>query len=109
MRILKLTAKTEANLMRLREGDDRVALRAAAKIVADVRLRGDAALDKWNRKFDPGAPKHTSLWISPAEVAAAKERVSRGFLRAISHAAEMFAAWRKNRCRANGRFRSSPA
>jgi histidinol dehydrogenase len=88
MRILKLTAKTEANLMRLREGDDRVALQTAAKIVADVRQRGDVALDKWNRKFDPGAPKHASLWISPAEMGAAKKRVSRGFLRAISHAAE---------------------
>lgn len=88
MRILKLTAKTEANLMRLREGDDRAALRAAAKIVADVRLRGDAALDKWNRKFDPAASQRASLWISPAEMAAAKKRVSRGFLRAISHAAE---------------------
>jgi len=88
MRILKLTAKTEANLMRLREGDDRVALQTAAKIVADVRLHGDAALDKWNRKFDPAASQRASLWISPAEMAAAKKRVSRGFLRAISHAAE---------------------
>ncbi len=88
MRIVKLNAKTEANLMSLREGDDRVALEAAAKIVADVRLRGDVALDKWNRKFDPAAPRSASLWISPAELAAAKERVSRGFLRAISHAAD---------------------
>src|SRR5271157_6618130 len=81
MRILKLTAQTEAKLMRLRQGDDRVALQAAAKIVADVRLRGDAALDKWNRKFDPAASPRASLWISPAETAAAKHRVSRGFLR----------------------------
>ncbi len=88
MRILKLTAKTEANLMRLREGDDRVALKAAAKIVDDVRLHGDAALDKWNRKFDPAASQRASLWISHAEMGAAKKRVSRGFLRAISHAAE---------------------
>jgi histidinol dehydrogenase len=88
MRILKLTAKTEANLMRLREGDDRAALQTAAKIVADVRLRGDAALDKWNRKFDPAALKCASLWITSAEMAAAKKRVSRGFLRAIAHAAE---------------------
>jgi len=88
MRILKLTAKTEAQLMRLREGDDRVALKAAAKIVADVRLHGDAALDKWNRKFDADATKSTALWISPAEMAAAKKRVSRGFVGAISHAAD---------------------
>src|SRR5271166_2630417 len=88
MRILKLTARTEAHLMRLRQGDDRVALQAAAKIVADVRLRGDAALDQWNRKFDPAASQRAPLWITPAETAAAKKRVSRGFLRAVSHAAD---------------------
>ena len=88
MKILKLTAQTEAKLMRLREGDDRDALRTAGKIVADVRLRGDAALQMWNRKFDPAAYRRSDLWISPAETAAAKNRVSREFLRAISHAAE---------------------
>jgi histidinol dehydrogenase len=88
MRILKLTAQTEAKLMRPREGDDRVALQTAAKILADVRVRGDAALDKWNRKFDSAASHHAKLWITPAETAAAKNRVSREFLRAISHAAD---------------------
>ena len=88
MRILKLTAQTEAKLMRLREGDDRVALQTAAKIVADVRLRGDTALQMWNRKFDPAASQHAKLWITPAETAAAKKRVGGEFLRAISHAAE---------------------
>ncbi len=88
MRILKLTQQTEAKLMRLRQGDDPAALQTAAKIVADVRLRGDAALDQWTRKFDSAAPKRPSLWISPAETAAAKNRVSHEFLRAISHAAD---------------------
>jgi len=71
MRILKLTAQTEAKLMRLREGDDRAALQTAAKIVADVRLRGDAALRMWNRKFDPAQSRRSDLWITPAETAAA--------------------------------------
>jgi len=88
MRILKLTAQTEAKLMQLRQGDDRVALQTAAKIVADVRLRGDTALQMWNRKFDPAESQHARLWITPAETAAAKNRVSREFLRAISHAAD---------------------
>jgi histidinol dehydrogenase len=88
MRILKLTAQTEAKLMRLREGDDRVALQTAAKIVADVRLRGDVALQMWNRKFHPAASQYAKLWITPAETDAAKKRVSREFLRAISHAAD---------------------
>lgn len=88
MRILKLTAQTEAKLMRLRRGDDRVALQTAAKIVADVHLRGDAALQMWNRKFDPAASKRAPLWISPAETSVAKNRVGREFLRAVSHAAD---------------------
>jgi histidinol dehydrogenase len=88
MRILKLTALTEAKLMRLRQGDDHVALHSAAKIVADVRLRGDAALQMWNRKFDPAQCRRSDLWITPAETSAAKNRVSREFLRAVSHAAD---------------------
>ena len=88
MRILKLTAQTEAKLLRLRRGDDRVAWHTAARIVADVRLRGDAALQMWNRKFDPAASQRAALWISPAETSAAKNRVSREFLRAVSHAAD---------------------
>ena len=88
MRILELTAQTEANLMRLRQGDDRAALQTAAKIVADVRRRGDAALHKWNRKFDPTQSSRPNLWVTPAETDAAKNRVSREFLRAISHAAD---------------------
>ena len=88
MKILKLTSQTEAKLMRLREGNDPLALRTAAKIVADVRLRGDAALQMWNRKFDPKASQYPDIWVTPAEAEAAKNRVSREFLRAISHAAE---------------------
>jgi len=88
MKILKLTSQTATKLMRLRQGDDRLALQTAAKIVADVRLRGDAALQEWNRKFDPGASKDGKLWITSAETAAAEKRVGGEFLRAISHAAE---------------------
>jgi len=88
MRILKLTAQTEAKLLRFRQGDDRTALQTAKKIVADVRLRGDVALQMWNRKFDPAQPSRSTLWITPAETDAAKKRVGREFLRAISHAAD---------------------
>jgi histidinol dehydrogenase len=88
MKILKLTPQTEAKLMLLRQGVDRAAMGIAAKIVADVRLRGDVALEKWNRRLDPAASNGAPLWVSPAETAAAKNRVSREFLRAVSHAAE---------------------
>ena len=88
MRILKLTSGTEAQLMKMREGLDRAAYRAAQKIVADVKRRGDAALDDWSRKLDSVDLRRRSVWISPQEMAAAKKRVSPEFLRAVAHAAQ---------------------
>jgi len=87
MRILKLTAETEAKLMKLREGRDRAAQRVAARIVADVRRRGDTALNAWSRKLDGADLARKRLWVSRGEMAAAKKRVGRQFLRAVAHAA----------------------
>jgi len=87
MRILKLTPETEAKLMRLHEGVDRAAQRVAARIVVDVRRRGDIALNAWSRKLDRLDLKREGLWVSRSETAAAKKRVSREFLRAVAHAA----------------------
>lgn len=88
MRILKLTPETEAALMKHRAGQDRTALRAAARIVADVRRRGDGALDEWSRKLDGVDVRGKKLWVSCEEIAAAKKRVNREFLRAAGHAAK---------------------
>jgi histidinol dehydrogenase len=87
MRILKLNAETEAKLMRLREGQDREAHRVAARIVANVRRRGDAALDEYARRFDGADVSGKLLWVAAAEIAAAKKRASREFLQAVEHAA----------------------
>ena len=87
MRILKLTATTEAALMKSRENQDRAAHRAAARIVADVKRRGDAALDNWTRKLDGADVRGKSLWITRAETDAARKRVDREFIRAVEHAA----------------------
>ena len=87
MRILKLSPKAEANLTKLRERQDREAHRAAARIVTDVRRRGDAALDEYTRKFDGADVRGKLLWVSAGEIAAARKRVSREFLRAVEHAA----------------------
>ena len=86
MQILKLTPETEAKLQKLREGEDRAALRTAARIVADVRKRGDQALNHWCRRLDGADLKRDGLWITPREFRAAKARVSREFLRAVQHA-----------------------
>ena len=87
MRILKLTPAVERQLARMRAGHDREAFAIASKIVADVRRRGDNALFRWTRKLDRADLLQQGVWISPAEITAAKQRVSRNFLRAVDHAA----------------------
>jgi histidinol dehydrogenase len=88
MRILKLTSETEAKLMKLREGEARAAQRVASQIVADVQKGGDAALNAWSRRLDGVDLGREGLWVSRAEMAAAKKRVPGEFLRAVAHAAE---------------------
>jgi histidinol dehydrogenase len=87
MRILNLTPQTEANLMRMREGQGRNAQRIAARIVADIRQHGDPALDKWSRQLDRLDVRGQRIWITPREIAATAKRVDRTFLRAVEHAA----------------------
>jgi histidinol dehydrogenase len=88
MRILKLTQRTEAELMKVREGQDRAALVSAGRIVADVRKRGDAALDQWTRNLDGRDLPRDGVWTSRKECQAARKRVSREFLHAATHAAK---------------------
>jgi histidinol dehydrogenase len=87
MRILKLTLAVEKKLALMREGRDREAWAIASKIVADVRRRGDAALFQWAKDLDGVDFARKGLWISKAEMAAARKRVSGDFLRATQHAA----------------------
>jgi len=87
MRILKLTAAVEKNLLRARHGRDREAERIAARIIADVRKRGDAALFAYTKKFDAIHLRRSSVWISQNEIAAARKHVSPEFLQAVQHAA----------------------
>jgi histidinol dehydrogenase len=88
MRILKLTPQTEITLLTRREGQDRVAQRAASRIVADVKRRGDAALDAWTRKLDGVDVRAKGLWVTPNELSTAKKKVSHEFLRAVEHAVD---------------------
>jgi histidinol dehydrogenase len=87
MRILRLTAGTEAGLLKLRQTHDREAYRVASRIVSDVRKRGDQALEDWSRKLDGTDISGTALWISRKEMAAAKRCVETQFSRAVEHAA----------------------
>jgi histidinol dehydrogenase len=87
MRILKLTPKTEAELLKLRQTHDARAYRIATRIIADVRKRGDHALLAWSAKLDGNDTRKKALWITRKEMAQAKRRVAREFLRAVEHSA----------------------
>jgi len=87
MRILILSPAVERKLARRREGRDRQALAIASDIVSDVRRRRDVALLQWTKKLDRIDLGRKSLWISREEMAAARQRVSRDFIRAVQHAA----------------------
>ena len=87
MRIVTLTVAVEKQLLRARQMRDVEAERVAARIVGDVRRRGDSALFAWTKKLDGADLRATGLWISHREIRAAAASVSIDFLRAVKHAA----------------------
>lgn len=82
-----LSAEVERRIFARRAGSDSQAERVAAKIIHDVRKRGDKALVEWSNKFGGLAVRAESLWVTPAEMKAATRRVSRELMRAVDHAA----------------------
>src|SRR5258707_8136846 len=87
MRILKLTDAVAAKFLARRNSHDAAAEKVASRILADVRRSGDAALLRWARKLDGLQLTPRTIWISRAELRAARRDVSRELLRAIEHAA----------------------
>ena len=109
MRVLPLTDATERKVLASRRASSRDAERVAARIVEDVRRRGDAALFSWTKRLDRVALSPRNVWVTRAEMLAARAKTSRANFslpstmpRAIS--APSLAA----RSRRNGRSRSSP-
>lgn len=88
MRILRLTKAVEEKLLGARRRQDREAQRVAARIVEDVRRRGDAALFSWTRRLDRVDLTARSVFVSRAEMRGAAQRVSREFLDAVDHATQ---------------------
>ena len=86
MRILRLTGAVEKRLLAARERRDVQAEKVAAKIIADVRRRGDAALLSWTQKLDGVNLARLGMWVSQREIEEAQERASTDFLRAVKHA-----------------------
>jgi histidinol dehydrogenase len=87
MRILKLTDAVAAKFLARRSSHDAAAERIAARILADVRKNGDAALFHWAVRLDGLRLTRESLWISRAEIRAARRNVPRDIVCAIEHAA----------------------
>jgi histidinol dehydrogenase len=86
MQILKLTAGVEKKLLTVRQSRDFRAEKVAAKIIMDVRRRGDAALLSWTKQLDGIDLARSGLWVSPREMDRAQGNVSADFLRAVKHA-----------------------
>lgn len=87
MRIVKLTDRVAAKFFARRRSHDAAAERIAARILGGVRRGGDAALFRWVKKLDGLKLNRRSLWISRAELRAARKNVSPELMRAIEHAA----------------------
>jgi histidinol dehydrogenase len=88
MRVLRLTPEVEEEILRRRQRRDSEAERVAARIVADVRRRGDHALLVWARRLDRvRAQSVEELWVRPAEFRSARHIARRDFLRAVEAAA----------------------
>jgi histidinol dehydrogenase len=86
MRIIKLTHTVEEKLLAARVAHDEEAQTVAARIVADVRKRGDTALLAWTKKLDQADLRAKDLWISQKEIRTAERHVSPDFPRAIRQA-----------------------
>ncbi|HXJ17386.1 MAG TPA: histidinol dehydrogenase, partial [Candidatus Polarisedimenticolia bacterium] len=87
MRILPLTDATEKKLLASRRASNREAGRVAARIIEDVRRRGDAALFAWTKRLDRVTVGPRNVWVSRAELSEARWSLPRNFLAAIDHAA----------------------
>lgn len=86
MRIITLTPAAEKRLFQMREGRDREAFAIASRIVADVRRRGDDAVFQWTKKLDSADLVKEGVWVSRKEMAAARKRIGKEFVRAVEHA-----------------------
>src|ERR1700688_2445066 len=86
MRIVKLTKDVEGALLRGRRERDEKAHRVAARIIADVRKRGDGASREWTKKFDD-VDLRAGLWVSAVEIEKAEKGVAEETRLAMEHAA----------------------
>lgn len=70
-----------------------------AKILSDVRARGDAALVEYTRKFDAPDFSVSNMIVSDVEFEAAEKAVDRDFLSSLSLAADQIESFHKKQLR----------
>src|SRR3972149_8021781 len=87
MRLLTLPDVLPENLPAARRGGDASADRVAARIVNDVRRRGDAALFSWSRRLDKLRLTPATVWVDRREYGNAWRDVSPELRNALKHAA----------------------
>jgi histidinol dehydrogenase len=87
MRIRALNHTVLEKLLCSRSERDREAQRAAARIITDVRRRGDRALIEWTQRLDGTDVDGGAMWIRRSELNAAKRAVNAGVMSAVRHAA----------------------
>lgn len=88
MRILGLTREVQERLLGSRRSHNSDAERVAARIVNDVRRRGDAALFSWMSRLDHVSLNAKTVWVSRSDMRAARRQVSHSFVKAVAHAAK---------------------
>jgi len=87
MRIQALTPKLGEKILAARHRTDAAAEAVAARIIKDVRRRGDAALFAWTRRLDAIKLTRKSMWVSAGEQRAALRQVPKELSSALEHAA----------------------
>jgi histidinol dehydrogenase len=87
MRVLPLTEAVARRWLERRRRSDTVADRAARRIVADVRRRGDVALAAWTRRLDGPEAARARLRVTLPEMARAERETGAVFRRSLERAA----------------------
>ncbi|PYU10493.1 MAG: histidinol dehydrogenase, partial [Acidobacteria bacterium] len=86
MKLIELTKANAEKLLADRRRRELAAERVAARILADVRRGGDAAVLRWTRRLDGLRLEPATLWVAKGEREASRREASRKFLHAVEHA-----------------------
>ena len=88
MRIQKLTESAAERIETKRRQRDEKAEHAAARIVRDVRRRGDRAAAEWAARLDGARMASGRFWVSAGELSRARRNAPAQVVRAIQQAAK---------------------